>query len=126
MRLRRDLMPLCRVVTPNLIELATLNRSDLASDEEGACLEGEQLSKAIGTAVLVKGGHGRGAQAVDLLLQPDRPAVRFEAPRLQRGMRGTGCILSSAAASSLALGVSLERSVRDAKRCVFDAMTGLR
>lgn len=123
--LRRDLMPVCRLVTPNLVELATLNGSVLASDEERARLQGEELSRTIRTAVLVKGGHAKGNQSIDVLLQPYHPAARFKAARLQRGMRGTGCMLSSAIAASLALGISLEDSVRRAKRYVFDIIAQL-
>lgn len=121
--LRRDLMPACRLVTPNLIELATLNETALASDEEDARLQGAGLSSAIRTAVLAKGGHAWGAHnAVDLLLQPDCPAFRFEAPRLQTRIRGTGCMLSSAIAASLALGQPIEASVGVAKQYVFDCL----
>lgn len=118
--LRRNLMPVCRLVTPNLLELATLTGSDPAADEENAWLQGEELSSTTGTGVLVKGGHAQGAYAVDVLLQPNRPAIRFEAPRLDRRMRGTGCMLSSAIAAFLALGASPEDSVRNAKQYVFD------
>ncbi|WP_353642661.1 hydroxymethylpyrimidine/phosphomethylpyrimidine kinase [Mesorhizobium sp. WSM2239] len=117
--LTRDLMPICQLVTPNLVELARLNGSVSAPDEETALFQGEKLARTVKTAVLVKGGHAVGAQAVDVLLQPNHPAVRFEAPRLQRGMRGTGCMLSSAIAASLACGASLEKSVRNAKQYVF-------
>jgi hydroxymethylpyrimidine/phosphomethylpyrimidine kinase len=120
--LRRDLMPACRLVTPNLLELARLSGSAPAPDEETARLQGEELARTIGTAVLVKGGHAQGARAIDVLLQPNHPAIRFEAPRLQGGMRGTGCMLSSAIAASLALGASLEASVERAKQHVFDAL----
>ncbi len=123
---RRDLMPICRLVTPNLIELARLNGSTPAPDEEAARLQGEEPSRAIGAAVLVKGGHARDDRAVDILLRPDRPARRFAATRLPGDMRGTGCMLSSAIAASLALGASLEESVRRAKRYVFDALAGRR
>lgn len=120
----RDLMPVCRLVTPNLVELARLNGSAPAPDEETARLRGEELAKTVKTAVLVKGGHAEGARAIDVLLQPNHPAVRFEAPRMQHGMRGTGCMLSSAVAASLALGASLEASVSRAKQHVFDALAG--
>lgn len=123
--LRRDLMPVCRLVTPNLIELARLNGLAPAPDEETAGLQGEELSRAIRAAVLVKGGHAQGDHAVDVLLQPNHRAIRFEARRLECGMRGTGCMLSSAIAASLALGASLEESVRRAKQHVFDALAGL-
>lgn len=122
--LRRDLMPICRLVTPNLIELARLNGSAPALDEGGARLQGEELSRGIRAAVLVKGGHAQGDEAVDILLQPNRPPLHLAAPRMPVDMRGTGCMLSSAIAASLARGVSLEESVRRAKRYVFDALTG--
>ncbi|RWC27458.1 MAG: hydroxymethylpyrimidine/phosphomethylpyrimidine kinase [Mesorhizobium sp.] len=120
--LRSHLMPLCRIVTPNLPELAVLTGSATPPDEACACRKGEELSRTVRTAVLVKGGHARGSEAVDLLVQPDRPALRFEAPRLPRKMRGTGCMLSSAIAASLALGASLEESVRNAKKFVFNTL----
>ncbi|MBZ9798774.1 hydroxymethylpyrimidine/phosphomethylpyrimidine kinase [Mesorhizobium sp. ES1-4] len=120
--LRGDLMPICRLVIPNLIELARLTGSAPAPDEEIAQLQGEELSRTVRSAVLVKGGHAEGPQAIDLLVQPERPVVRLEGPRLQRGMRGTGCMLSSAITASLAQGASLEASVRNAKQFVFDAL----
>ena len=120
--LRRALMPLCRLVTPNLIELAALTRSALAADDIAACRQGEELARALGTAVLVKGGHANGAEAVDVLLRPDHPAVHFGAPRLRGAMRGTGCMLSSAIAASLARGESLETCVRRAKQHVFESL----
>lgn len=120
--LRSDLMPLCRLVTPNLVELAKLTGPAPARDEAGARLQGEQLARSIGCAVLVKGGHATGAHAVDLLVRPGLVPIRFEAPRLAAGMRGTGCMLSSAIAAGLALGLSLEASVGGAKRHVFEAL----
>jgi hydroxymethylpyrimidine/phosphomethylpyrimidine kinase len=122
--LRRGLMPLCRLVTPNLIELAALTQSTMATDEAAARRQGEELSRAVGTAVLVKGGHAIGADAVDLLLQPGRPAVRFAARRLAREMRGTGCMFSCAIAARLALGQPLETSVHKAKQFVFQRLGG--
>ncbi|PBC03828.1 hydroxymethylpyrimidine/phosphomethylpyrimidine kinase [Mesorhizobium sp. WSM3860] len=124
--LRRDLMPVCRLVTPNLIELATLVGTEPAKDEEGACVQGEDLLATVRTAVLVKGGHAHGGHANDVLLQPDRRAVRVEAPRVDRGMRGTGCVLSSAIAASLAQGLPLEAAVRGAKRHVLEHLRGAR
>ncbi|MDW6024312.1 hydroxymethylpyrimidine/phosphomethylpyrimidine kinase [Mesorhizobium sp. BAC0120] len=120
--LRHDLMPLCRLLTPNLMELAGLTGSTMATDEATACRQGEELSRAAGTAVLVKGGHAAGAEAIDMLLQPGRPALRFAAPRLAREMRGTGCMLSSAIAAGLALGQSLDASVRKAKQYVLERL----
>ncbi|PBB86940.1 hydroxymethylpyrimidine/phosphomethylpyrimidine kinase [Mesorhizobium sp. WSM3876] len=122
--LRRDLMPVCRLVTPNLLELAALTGSPPALDEGEASLQGEALSTMIGTAVLAKGGHAReGQPAVDLLVQPDCPVLRLEAPRLDGQERGTGCTLSSAISACLALNSPLEASVAAAKRHVFDILS---
>jgi hydroxymethylpyrimidine/phosphomethylpyrimidine kinase len=56
------------------------------------------------------------------MLQPDRPALRFAAPRLAREMRGTGCMLSSAIAAGLALDQPLETSIRKAKQYVLEKL----
>ncbi|TIS75636.1 MAG: hydroxymethylpyrimidine/phosphomethylpyrimidine kinase, partial [Mesorhizobium sp.] len=72
------------------------------------------------------GGHAHGDQANDVLMQPDRRAVRVEAPRVHRGMRGTGCVLSSAIAASLAQGLPLEAAVRGAKTYVLELLRGAR
>lgn len=122
--MRFDLMPACRLVTPNLIELATLTGLAPALDEGDVRLQGEALSTMIRTAVLAKGGHAReGQPAVDLLLQTDCPALRLEAPRLDGKERGTGCMLSSAISACLALNTPLEASVAAAKQYVFDTLS---
>ncbi|TIX82309.1 MAG: hydroxymethylpyrimidine/phosphomethylpyrimidine kinase, partial [Mesorhizobium sp.] len=109
-------------VTPNLVEQARLTGSAPASDEKGAWRQADELSRTVRAAVLVKGGHAQGSRCIDVLLQPNLPSVRFDAPRWPRGMRGTGCMLSSAVASSLAHGASLEASVSRARQYVFDAL----
>ncbi|TIV06466.1 MAG: hydroxymethylpyrimidine/phosphomethylpyrimidine kinase, partial [Mesorhizobium sp.] len=58
--MKRNLMPLCRLVTPNLIELALLVGSELAVDDDGALLQGHELLAAGAQALLIKGGHASG------------------------------------------------------------------
>ncbi len=111
--MKRDLMPLCRLVTPNLIELALLVGSEPATDENGALLQGQELLSAGAQALLVKGGHASG---------PRFEPVRFDTPRLATSMRGTGCMLASATAAHLAKGRSLENSVRKGKLFVFEKL----
>ncbi|WP_167484307.1 bifunctional hydroxymethylpyrimidine kinase/phosphomethylpyrimidine kinase [Mesorhizobium tamadayense] len=72
--------------------------------------------------MLVKGGHASGPRSTDILLRSDHETIHFDTPRLAISMRGTGCMLSSAITASLALGISLEKSVRGAKQFVFDAL----
>ncbi|RUU12891.1 hydroxymethylpyrimidine/phosphomethylpyrimidine kinase [Mesorhizobium sp. USDA-HM6] len=118
--MKRDLMPLCRLVTPNLIELAVLTDSELAENDEDVLRQGKQLLAAGPRALLLKGGHAAGARSTDILLTPDREPIRFDMPRLAGSMRGTGCMLASAVAAYLAKAKSLEDSVRGAKQRVFE------
>ena len=118
-RLAAELMPMCRLVTPNLSELAALTGSQPASDEGAARQQGEALSRLARTAVLVKGGHASDIEAADLLVEPNHPPRRLCSLRLAGTLRGTGCMLASAIAVHLARGMQLEASVRKAKDYVF-------
>lgn len=120
--MKRGLMPLCRLVTPNLIELALLVGSELAVDEDRALLQGQELLNAEAQALLIKGGHASGPRSTDILLRSGHEPVRFDTPRLAASMRGTGCMLASAIAAHLAKGRSLEHSVRDGKLFVFEKL----
>jgi hydroxymethylpyrimidine/phosphomethylpyrimidine kinase len=73
-------------------------------------------------AVLIKGGHGEGAEAVDLLIEATETA-RLAAPRVSTiNTHGTGCTLSSAIAAGLAKGLALPDAVRVAKAYVTAAI----
>ncbi|HZP65912.1 MAG TPA: bifunctional hydroxymethylpyrimidine kinase/phosphomethylpyrimidine kinase, partial [Rudaea sp.] len=72
-------------------------------------------------SVLLKGGHGRGAQVVDVLI--DAQGVRrFSHPRLRFAAHGTGCVLSAAIAAGLAKGRSRRAAVADAERYLQGAL----
>ncbi|MDX8458036.1 bifunctional hydroxymethylpyrimidine kinase/phosphomethylpyrimidine kinase [Mesorhizobium sp. VK2D] len=71
-------------------------------------------------ALLIKGGHAAGATSTDMLLTSDGEPVRFDMLRLAGSMRGTGCMLASAIAAHQAKAKSIESSVRDSKRFVFE------
>ena len=122
--MKRDLMPLCRLVTPNLVELALLVGSELAVDEEGALLQGQELLNAGAQALLIKGGHASGPRSTDILLRSNHAPIRFDSPRLAASMRGTGCMLASAIAAHLAKANPLEDAVREGKRFVFEKLQG--
>ncbi|TIW20964.1 MAG: hydroxymethylpyrimidine/phosphomethylpyrimidine kinase [Mesorhizobium sp.] len=122
--LKRDLMPLCRLVTPNLIELAILTGSDLAVEDEDTLRQGRRLLAEGPQALLIKGGHADGPRSTDILLSGGQEPVRFDMPRLARSMRGTGCMLASAIAAHLAEAKSLEDSVHEAKQRVFEKLMG--
>ncbi|MER8746138.1 hydroxymethylpyrimidine/phosphomethylpyrimidine kinase [Mesorhizobium sp. M1004] len=120
--MKRSLMPLCRLVTPNFIELALLVGSELAVDEGGAVWQGRHLLATEAQALLIKGGHASGPRSTDILLRRDQATIRFDSPRLVASMRGTGCMLASAIAAHLANAKPLEDSVREGKLFVFEKL----
>jgi hydroxymethylpyrimidine/phosphomethylpyrimidine kinase len=73
-------------------------------------------------AVLIKGGHGEGAESIDYLVTSSG-AIALSAPRIAtRNTHGTGCSLSSAIAAGLAKGEDMETAVRNAKAWVSSAI----
>ncbi|HEX8137105.1 MAG TPA: bifunctional hydroxymethylpyrimidine kinase/phosphomethylpyrimidine kinase [Pyrinomonadaceae bacterium] len=116
----RELMPLARLVTPNIPEAERITRLAITSEEE--MRRSASLMREMGArAVLVKGGHLAGA-ALDLLDDEGRVSV-FRAQRIETtSTHGTGCTLSAAICACLGRGMSLERSVSAAKRFVTDAI----
>jgi len=119
--LRERLLPLARLVTPNLPEAAALGGRAIrrASDlERIAC---DLLADGAG-AVLIKGGHQRGAQVVDRLFS-DGEMHEFVHPRLARNGHGTGCTLAAAITANLALGRNLVDACAAATDYVHAALT---
>ncbi|MES2923326.1 MAG: bifunctional hydroxymethylpyrimidine kinase/phosphomethylpyrimidine kinase [Verrucomicrobiota bacterium] len=111
---RELLLPLARVITPNLSEAEAL-LGELIPDEESLESAARRLAEIFGTAVLLKGGHLDGPNCVDLLVDQGK-VHRFTAARIAvAGSHGTGCTLSAAIAAGLALGDSLPRAVEIAK-----------
>lgn len=113
--LRKRLLPLATLLTPNLPEAARLLEVEIAASEPEAEAQGRALLALGAQAVLMKGGHAAGAVCVDLLVTGDGGVLRLEAPRLAtRNTHGTGCTLASAIAAGLAKGRDLETAVCDA------------
>lgn len=120
--LRTRLIPRAGLITPNLPEAAALLEEPVAVTETEIERQGRRLLALGSRAVLIKGGHGEGAESVDYLI--DRDAVlRLAAPRVAtRNTHGTGCSLSSAIAAGLAKGDDLAAAVRNAKAYVSAAI----
>ncbi len=117
-----ELLPLVYCLTPNLAEAAALLGEPIARSEADMARQGAALLKLGPRAVLMKGGHLDGDEAIDLLVTEDA-VHRFAAPKLpSKNLHGTGCTLSSAIAASLALGIALPDAVAAAKAFVGDAI----
>jgi len=120
--LRARLLPLATIITPNLPEAAALLDEPVASGAAPIEAQGRRLLAMGNPAVLIKGGHGTGAESIDYLI--DRHGVTaLPAPRIATSnTHGTGCSLSSAIAAELAKGAELPTAVRNAKAFVSAAI----
>jgi hydroxymethylpyrimidine/phosphomethylpyrimidine kinase len=115
----RRVLPLALVITPNLPEAEAL--AGIAVSTRDDMEEAARRIHALGPRhVLVKGGHLKG-DAVDLLWN-GRAFTTYTAPRIETPTHGTGCTLSAAIASGLALGRPLPEAVREAKAYVTRAI----
>jgi hydroxymethylpyrimidine/phosphomethylpyrimidine kinase len=120
--LRAKLIPLASLITPNLPEAAALLDEAVASSEAAIEDQGKRLLALGARAVLIKGGHGQGAESTDYLITNDGSSA-LAAPRIAtKNTHGTGCSLSSAIAAGLAKGEDLETAARQAKAWVSAAI----
>ena len=116
------LLPRSALVTPNLPEAARLSDLPEARDEDAMRATAEALLARGARAVLVKGGHLEGGEAIDLLLD-DQGMTLFRAPRrATKNTHGTGCTLSTAIACYLAKGLPLVDAVGAAKAYLSEAL----
>src|SRR5262245_9186800 len=117
------LIPLADILTPNLPEAARLLGASQAVDEKMMVRQGELLLSFGPKAILMKGGHGTGPEAVDIFLDGSN-IVRLAADRIHtQNTHGTGCTLASAIAAYLAAGSSLLDAVREAKAYLTNAIS---
>jgi hydroxymethylpyrimidine/phosphomethylpyrimidine kinase len=118
----KELFPLVGVITPNLDE-AELLLGHAITGVNALEPAGAELLALGAKAVLLKGGHLRGDQVVDVLLQPGLPTLRMATTRIEsRNVHGTGCTLSSAIAAHLALGLDLVQAVTQARSYILKAI----
>ncbi|MCP1199750.1 bifunctional hydroxymethylpyrimidine kinase/phosphomethylpyrimidine kinase [Notoacmeibacter sp. MSK16QG-6] len=109
--MRKHLLPLATLLTPNLPEAAALTDSGEAGNLEEMEEQARQLLGAGCRAVLVKGGHGSGPHCTDLLVEADGRRA-FVSDRIETAnTHGTGCSLSSAITAELAKGAELSDAV---------------
>lgn len=126
--MRTHLFALCDLLTPNMSEAAALtglsvkNETDMLAAAEALLREGAR-------AVLVKGGHLQGDSMTDWLCEAgldEKGAPRrrsFTSGKIEtKNLHGTGCTLSSAIATHLALGYALSDAVQAAKSYVYRAI----
>ncbi|MBC5683513.1 bifunctional hydroxymethylpyrimidine kinase/phosphomethylpyrimidine kinase [Ruminococcus hominis] len=121
--LKTCLMPLSSILTPNIPEAEVLAEMKVETEEE-MILAAKKISETFHCAVLCKGGHQLN-DANDLLYR-DGEYKWFHGKRIQNSnTHGTGCTLSSAIASNLAKGYSMDESVKRAKDYISEALEAM-
>lgn len=119
--LKKKLLTLATVITPNIPEGEVLAGMKITSKED-MVTAAEKISNTYGCSVLLKGGHSLN-DANDLLVEQGKEPVWFMGRRIANtNTHGTGCTLSSAIASNLAKGKSLEEAVKGAKNYISGAL----
>lgn len=120
--LKEELIPLARVITPNIPEAEVLAKESIKDrkDLEKVAIKLLELGPE---GVLVKGGHFENAESPDCLALSSGKIIWLEAKRINSpNTHGTGCTTSSAIASYLAKGLDLENAVRAAKNYIQSAI----
>lgn len=121
--LKKELIPLASLVTPNIPEAEILADMKIRNKEDMETAA-EKIGRSFGCAVLVKGGHD--INDADDLLYAEGKSRWFCGKRIDNpNTHGTGCTLSSAVAANLAKGFSMEDSVERAKAYISGALAAM-
>ena len=118
--LKEKLLPLATIVTPNIPEAEVLANMSI-KNEADMIVAAKKIREAYHCAVLCKGGHS--INDANDFLYANNSETWFKGKRIENpNTHGTGCTLSSAIASNLAKGFSLEESVQKAKDYISGAL----
>ena len=121
--LKRVLLPLADLATPNIPEAEVLSGMTIQNEADMETAA-KYIQETYGCAVLLKGGHSI-SDANDLLCA-NAELKWFRGKRIANpNTHGTGCTLSSAIAANLAKGYDLETSVRRAKEYISGALAAM-
>ena len=116
--LKKHLIPLATLITPNLPEAQAL--TETTNDMH---ILASKLFDLGANALLLKGGHQEGSYSNDLFIDRNRQEIWLTSPRINsKNTHGTGCTLSAAIASYLAIGLPLLKACELAKKYLFDAI----
>lgn len=118
-RMKKQLIPRCLLIAPNLDEAGALTKCDV-SDTKSAKDAAKAIYDMGAKYVLIKGGHLSG-EPVDLLYNGE-DFTEYPGVRVHRIMHGTGCVLSAAITARLAIGDSVPDAVKYAKDYVTTAI----
>jgi len=106
--LKKKLLPMCELVTPNKHEAETLAGMEIRNEDD-ITLACELIGKQ-GSSVLFKGGHLKGPKVVDYLYLSSE-FNKLEYPRLNKAGHGSGCCLSAFITANMAKGLDIVNAV---------------
>ena len=119
--LKKLLIPLCTLVTPNIPEAEVLTGYSISSKEDMIKVVKKILNMG-SKNVLLKGGHSKSKMIFDILATKKDIKIFKKRKINTKNTHGTGCTLSSAIAASLSLGLSMEKSVEKSKKYITEAL----
>ncbi|GKW45777.1 bifunctional hydroxymethylpyrimidine kinase/phosphomethylpyrimidine kinase [Planococcus sp. NCCP-2050] len=122
--LKKELLPLAAVVTPNVPEAEVLSGIEII-DSASRKLAAQKILSYGPESVIIKGGHGKDENvAEDFFLGQDGEEMLFRSPRIATVQtHGTGCTFSAALTAELAKGKSLKDAVYTAKQFIHAALS---
>ena len=123
--LRTQLLPLGKVITPNIPEAEVLSGIQITNDQERQQAAEKLLTFGV-EAVVIKGGHrySKDNLAEDYFLNQQGKTFTLASPRIETPhTHGTGCTFSAAITAFLAKGLSVEEAVYHAKAYIHAAIS---
>lgn len=119
--LRKELIPLAAIVTPNMPEAEVLCDMPVRTPEDQR-KAAEMIIGMGARTVVVKGGHAEGEQSVDIFYDGKRFVELVGRRVVTRHTHGTGCTFAAAATAAMATGATEEEAVRTAKAFIQAAL----
>ena len=122
---KKKLLPMSMLVTPNIPEMKALTDMTLSTFEEKEEAARYLMSYGV-KAILLKGGHEEGDVKADILFSKSANEMQFSVFSSETidtsNIHGTGCTLSSAITAFMARGLSMEEAVAEAKKYITEAI----
>ncbi len=117
--LKKKLLPICELVTPNKYEAETLAGMSIRNEDD-ITLACELIGKQ-GSSVLFKGGHLKGPKVVDYLYLSSE-FNKLEYPRLAKAGHGSGCCLSAFITANMAKGLDIVNAVMKSRDLIQESI----
>ncbi len=117
--LKKKLLPICELVTPNRHEAEVLAGMPI-KNEDDVTLACELIGKQ-GSSVLFKGGHFKGPKVVDYLYLSSE-FNKLEYPRLNKAGHGSGCCLSAFITANMAKGLDIVNAVMKSRDLIQESI----